>query len=138
MSFKVLTLRIGKGKTTGDEKAGEWNKQYYEAEILIEDEHQIELAKESIETLLDTWLRGELVNKPAKKQQAKTYDVEKIAWTEAQGTSGPYQRSEDVNSLNFKALLKDLQEHGGKFRKDGYFMWIFRNGATIGRKQLKK
>jgi hypothetical protein len=139
MSFKVTRLTVGKGKTTGNEKESVWTRQYYEVEATIEDEHHIESAKESIETLLDTWLKGELINKPQPplKKEAKNYDIEKIAWTDAEGSSGPYQRSEDVNSLDFKTLLKDLQEHGGKFRKNGYFLWVFRNGATIGRKKVK-
>jgi hypothetical protein len=139
MSFKVTRLTVGKGKTVGDEKEQEWTRQYYEAEVLIEDEHQIELAKESVETLLDTWLKGELINKPQPpaKKAAKSYDIEKIKWTEAEGSSGPYLRSEDVNSLDFKALLRDLQAHKGKFRKNGFFYWVFRNGSTVGRKKVK-
>jgi hypothetical protein len=140
MSFKVTRLTVGKGKTTGNEKEQEWTRQYYEAEVLIEDEHQIELAKESVETLLDTWLKGELINKPQPpvSKVSKNYDVEKIAWTEAEGTSGPYQRSEDINSLDHKALLKDLAAHKRKFRRAGFFYWTFQNGYTIGRKPVKK
>jgi hypothetical protein len=139
LAFRIKTLRVGKGKTTGDEKAGEWNKQYYEAEILVEDEHQIELAKESVETLLDTWLKGELINEPQppSEESTKDYDMGNIKWTEAQGTSGPYQRSEDVNSLDHKALLQDLAAHKGKMRKNGFFIWTFKNGYTIGRKPVK-
>jgi hypothetical protein len=134
MNFKVVLLKVGKGKTI--EENGTWTKKYYEVELAIEEENQIELAKESSEALLDTWLRGELVNKPAIEQQAKSYDAENITWMEVEGSSGPYQRSEDINSLDHKALLKDLAEHKGKFRKDGLFYWTFKNGATVGRKKV--
>lgn len=64
-----------------------------------------------------------------------SYDLSKIAWSKASGAKGEYERSEDVNSLDFKALLKDLQAHKGCMRKDGYFYWVFENGTTIGRKK---
>jgi hypothetical protein len=67
--------------------------------------------------------------------QAKTYDANKIKWEQAEGASGPYERSEEVNSLDFKALLQDLAAHQGKLTRDGYFYWTFKNGSTIGRKK---
>jgi len=66
------------------------------------------------------------------------WDASKIKWEQAQGTSGPYERSEDVNNPEFKAMLKDLASHGGKMTRDGYFMWVFKNGTTIGRKRRCK
>lgn len=64
------------------------------------------------------------------------YDMSKIAWVKAEGTKGPYEKTDDVNNNDYKALRKDLKEHGGKFRKAGYFIWVFRNGTTIGRKKV--
>ena len=52
------------------------------------------------------------------------YDLEKISWFDAEGSSGPYQRSEDVNSQDFRALLKDLNKHEGKMQKDSFFIWV--------------
>jgi len=66
------------------------------------------------------------------------YDPSKIEWEEAEGSSGPYQRSEDVNSLDFKLLVKDLASHNGKFTKNGWFYWLFRSGAIVGRKRRGK
>lgn len=60
-----------------------------------------------------------------------------IKWTEAQGAKGPYQRSDDVNNLDFKRLSKDLAEHNGNLTKNGFFYWKFQNGTTIGRKQRR-
>jgi hypothetical protein len=58
-----------------------------------------------------------------------------IKWEQAHGTSGPYERSEDVDSPDFKSLVKDLNQHDGKLAKGGYFFWLFKNGSTVGRKK---
>jgi hypothetical protein len=63
MSSKVTKLVIGKGKTTGDEKTG-WIKRYYEVEISIEDEHDIEVVKANAEGLIDGWLGKPVEAKP--------------------------------------------------------------------------
>jgi hypothetical protein len=139
MSFKVTTLRIGKGRTI--EKEGTWTKKYYEVELAIEDESEVPIAKASVEGLIDGWLTGTNVVEPQttapSQSQKKSYDTEKIKWEQVKGSSGPYLRSEDVNSLDFKGLLQDLQAHKGKFRKNGFFYWVFRNGSTVGRKKVK-
>jgi hypothetical protein len=63
------------------------------------------------------------------------WDPNKIKWEDAEGSSGQYQRSEDFNNPEFKAMLKDLQAHNGKLTRNGYFYWIFKNGSTVGRKR---
>lgn len=133
MSFKVRKLTVGKGKTVGDEKAGVWTKRYFEVEVQIDDEHDIELAKASCEGLLDGWLSSEPIEQAQLKSE--TYDISKIKWEERQGQKGLFEKTDDYNSLDYKALLRDLQSHKGKMRKNGYFLWIFENGATIGRKR---
>jgi len=133
MSFKIRKITVGKGKTTGDEKAGEWNRVYYELEAEIEDERQIELAKGSMEALLDAWLRGETVT-----PEDKTFDMEKIAWVQTEGEKGPYQKSTDYDNLNHKALLKKLAEHKGAMDIDDFFVWTFQDGSSIGRKPRKR
>ena len=72
------------------------------------------------------------------KETERPWNPEKIKWEQAQGTSGLYERSEDVNSLDLKALLKDLAAHQGKLTRDSYFYWTFQNGAIIGRKKRRK
>jgi hypothetical protein len=136
MSFKISKITIGKGKTTTDEKQTKWTRQYYEAEVLIEDEHQIELARASVEALLDTWLKGESVTQP--QEQKPKWNPNNIKWVEAEGTHGKYERSEDVNSLDFKELMKDLEGHSGKLSRDGFFFWKFEKNAVIGRKLRRK
>ena len=69
------------------------------------------------------------------EDRAWSWDPSKIAWTKAEGFKGEYERSEDVNSLDFKALLKDLAEHKGTLTRDGLFYWAFQNGSTVGRKK---
>jgi hypothetical protein len=63
------------------------------------------------------------------------WNPDKIKWEKAEGFKGDYERSEDVNSLDFKELLKDLAEHNGKLTRNGMFYWVFKNGSTVGRKK---
>jgi hypothetical protein len=71
-------------------------------------------------------------------QKSPSWNPDKIKWVEADGTHGKYERSEDVNSLDFKALMKDLEAHQGKLSKDGFFYWKFEKNAVIGRKKQGK
>jgi len=64
-----------------------------------------------------------------------TWDPSKIKWTQTQGTRGPFEKSEDVDNPNFKAMLKDLSAHKGRMNREGHFYWTFPNGATVGRKK---
>ena len=63
------------------------------------------------------------------------WNPDKIKWEKAEGWKGDYERSEDVNSLDFKELLKDLAQHKGRLTRDGWFYWTFKNGSTVGRKK---
>ena len=81
---------------------------------------------------------NEYLERLAPKDEAKgNWDPSKIQWSQAEGSKGPYERSEDVNNLEFKAMLKDLAAHSGKTQRNGYFYWCFRNGHTVGRKRRK-
>jgi len=71
-------------------------------------------------------------------EEKPKYDIEKIKWEKAQGAKGEFERSEDVNSQDFKELLKDVQAHGGKMTIGNYFVWSFKNGCVLGRKPRKK
>jgi len=139
MSFKVTKLTVGKGRTSGNEKAGVWTKQYYELEITIEDEHDVEIAKASVEGLIDGWLTGQTHEKSPLAQHinVENWDPNKIEWKTAEGSKGPYERSEDVNNLEFKAMLKDLRVHNGKMTRGEFFYWAFEKSAVVGRKKRK-
>jgi len=65
------------------------------------------------------------------------WNPDKIKWEKAEGQKGEFEKSEDVNNPEFKAMLKDLAEHGGKLTRDGLFYWTFKNGLTVGRKKRK-
>ena len=73
--------------------------------------------------------------KEVKVEEKPSWNPTQIVWTKAEGTKGPYERSEDINNLQFKAMLKDLASHGGRMNHEGYFYWTFQNGATVGRKK---
>lgn len=65
-------------------------------------------------------------------------DLESIEWTQAQGSKGPYERSEDIENPNFQALLKKLEAHGDKLTQNGFFLWKFNGDVSIiGRKKRK-
>jgi hypothetical protein len=63
------------------------------------------------------------------------WNPEAIEWVEAEGSKGKYERSEDVNNLEFKRMVKDLADHNGKLTRQGCFYWLFQNGSTVGRKK---
>jgi len=68
------------------------------------------------------------------------WDPNKIIWSEAEGTSGPYEKADPqgLNGSDFDLMLKDLKSHGGKMMRDDIFYWVFKDGATVGRKPVKK
>ena len=135
MSFKVTKLTVGKGKTIGDEKDQKWLRQYYEVEATIQAENQIELAKESIETLIDTWLKGELINKPQTGPVAvreETFSI--LKFQPQQGAKiGEYEVAYKANNLetawyhafnilrNSNATIKD-RYHGEEYQF-GYWLY---------------
>jgi len=69
------------------------------------------------------------------EEQKPSWNPDTIKWTETQGSSGLYERSEDVNSLDFKEMLRNLAGHSGKLSRDGFFYWAFQNGSTVGRRR---
>jgi len=64
-----------------------------------------------------------------------SWDPAKIKWTRERNPRGEFEKSEDFSNPEFKAMLKWLNEHGGKAERGGYFYWVYRNGATVGRKK---
>jgi len=63
------------------------------------------------------------------------WNPDKIKWEKVQGPSGEFEKSDDFNNPEFKAMLKDLSQNGGKLTRDGMFYWTYRNGSTVGRKK---
>jgi len=95
-----------------------------QVEFLVKLRDGLQMAVDSIEEYLE---KISPADRPA-------WDPEKIAWSPDEGPKGPYERSEDVNNLQFKAMLKDLGQHDGKLYRDRWFYWVFDNGVTVGRK----
>ena len=73
--------------------------------------------------------------------QYQEYDMAMLRWEQREGSKGPYEAATEALNKeapardHFAAFQKDLKEHGGKFRKEGYFIWLFQDGNTIGRKK---
>lgn len=68
-------------------------------------------------------------------KEKSSWNPNAIKWSEAEGQNGKYERSEDTDNPQFKAMLKDLADHNGKLNREGYFYWTFKNGSTVGRKK---
>lgn len=75
------------------------------------------------------------IGKGPKEQSKWNWNPEAIKWSEAEGQSGKYERSEDTDNPEFKAMLKDLAQHNGKLNRESFFYWTFRNGLVVGRKK---
>jgi hypothetical protein len=63
------------------------------------------------------------------------WDPAKIKWQPGMGVKGPFEWSDDINNPEFKAMLKDLAAHKDRMNREGYFYWVYPNGATVGRKK---
>lgn len=106
-----------------------------EIEFLCKLRDAFRMAHEAIDEYLDS-----RVPKREGKQKS-TWDVplswnpDKIKWESAEGTKGPYERCKLESTPDYHAMLKDLKAHDGKMRHDGYFYWVFRDMATVGRKK---
>ena len=137
--MQVKRLVVGKGRTSRPSEAENWIKEYYEVEVLIDNLTELEATKANLTGLIDSWLSSSMSSAKQMAQgnvkEEAVWNPSKIVWRRAEGASGPYERSEDVNSLDFKALVKDLVAHGRKLTRDGTFYWLFKNGTTVGRKK---
>jgi len=71
------------------------------------------------------------------KEAGKGWDPSGVKWEQAEGSKGPFERSDDFNNPEHKAMVKDLVAHNGRLTREGSFYWLFENGATVGRKKRK-
>jgi len=101
-----------------------------EIESLVKLRDAFRMASEAIDEYVDSMAPKEVAG--------FTWNPDKIKWVMAEGTSGPYERSEDVNSIDFKELIKDLEVHNGKLSRNGFFYWKFVKSPIIGRKKRSK
>ncbi len=82
---------------------------------------------------------GRLKRQINKNFGAKDWNPEKN-WVEVQGKSGAYQKypvegQKAEATEDYKNMLRDLKAHNGRLTRDGYFYWLFRDQATVGRKK---
>jgi hypothetical protein len=143
MSFKVKKLTVGKGKTVGDEKAGRWERQYYELEADIEDESALELAKGSLESLLDMWLKGETVSQQQSSIPKKSaeIDLSHISCRDATGNKGAFRLAnpkDNQGNATFTELQAYLRTHKGKATIQGQFVWLFSDNESVGMKPARR
>jgi hypothetical protein len=68
---------------------------------------------------------------------ADTWDPAKVRWTAAMGPSGDFEKTTDADAPDYKSLVSDLKTHGGKLSKNGFFIWLYPDGKTIGRKRKR-
>lgn len=108
-----------------------------EVDKLVDLRDKVNVASKSLQLLSDA-IQAYLGDLPPPIEESKQrWDPSKIVWNEVEGPSGSYDRSEDINNIQFKHMLKDLGEHNGKLTRDGIFYWVFQNGYTVGRKKAK-
>lgn len=103
--------------------------------IFLEDLLDYLNGQEAIVVKLKAQIQKLVGSQNQEQKRTWNWDPQKIAWNKAQGTKGEYERTEDVNSLDFKSMLKDLAEHKGTLMREGFFYWTFENGSTVGRKK---
>jgi hypothetical protein len=68
-------------------------------------------------------------------QKETPIDLDAIIWVKAEGSKGAYEKTDDTSNMEYKNLAKYLAEHEGKATIQGYFVWKFENGITVGRKK---
>ena len=101
-----------------------------DVESLVKLRDAFRMASEAIDEYIDSMAPKETIG--------FTWNPNNIKWVQAEGTSGPYERSEDVDNLDFKEMMKDLASHNGKFQREGYFYWAFQKASIVGRKKKVK
>lgn len=59
-----------------------------------------------------------------------------IEWESHLGGNGLYETAEPTNAFEYRQLHKALVRFKGRFRKQPFFYWMYRDGLTIGRKKI--
>jgi len=70
-------------------------------------------------------------------QADRPWNPANIPWKQAEGQKGPYERANDKTNPDFQLLVKELKaSKEGRFRKSGYFYWLFDRSDDVGRKKV--
>lgn len=120
-----------------EDKQKKMKERILKAEVLID---SITTGQQIICTCLEN---AGLMTGNGEPAQPASSDPGKIAWKEAEGAKGKYDRypaeGEKAESTDdYKNILADLKKHDGRMTRDGYFYWLFTDSATIGRKRKGK
>jgi hypothetical protein len=81
-----------------------------------------------------------LLGSEVKPKPKWNWNPEAIKWHRVEGFRGEYERylmegEKAEASPDYKNLLEDLKRHGGRLTRNGYFYWLFKDSASIGRKK---
>ena len=66
------------------------------------------------------------------------YDLSKIKTEKTEGPSGFYYKATEQDNEDYRNLLADLKAHDSKLTRDGFWIWLFSDGKTVGMKPSKK
>lgn len=118
-----------------EEKQKTMEERILKAEVLID-------SVSTGQQIIYSSLEGAGLMKNGEPVKVSAWDPDKILWVQAEGAKGPYERypaqgQKAESSEDYKAILVDLKAHNGRMTKDGYFYWVFQDGATVGRKPHK-
>jgi hypothetical protein len=77
----------------------------------------------------------------AEPQELK-WDSSKINFVQTEGARGPYWRypaagQKAESTEDYRNMIQDLINHNEKLTRDGFFYWLFSDGATVGRKKTR-
>ncbi len=94
--------------------------------ILIENYNLIKLIDDRIKNFQDAL---SLIEKVEQKKES-------LVWIFATGPHGVYELCHPSSNPEYLVLLKELQDHNGKMRRQEFFLWLFKDNV-IGRKRVK-
>jgi hypothetical protein len=97
---KPTRIVVGKGKTAQAEGKDEWNRQYFEVEVLIEDPGELDLAKGFALRLIDGWLSGNVKVSEALPRTEQKAEPQKGPPDTA--TATPELKPEDLDKLPWR------------------------------------
>ena len=75
--------------------------------------------------------------------QGPKWDPSKIKFVQTEGARGVYWRypaagQKAESTEDYRNMIQDLLDHNEKLIRDGFFYWLFSDGATVGRKKRRK
>lgn len=81
---------------------------------------------------------GREVLAPTISHNAKPYNINNLQWEKTMGAKGEFELAKKQDDVDYSNMLADLLSHDGKMVKDGFWIWVFQDGTTVGRKLSKR